>query len=158
MRERMRARLRRRLFEPLARQLTQGVSPPRLAAALALGFALGCLPVLGATTALCAVAGVALRLNQPAVQVANYAAYPVQLVALVPFLRLGAWLFGAPPVSFAPGEIRAQLAAGVLDAVARYGGAILRAVAAWALVAPFAAAALYVALRPVVARVAARRA
>ena len=58
--------LRARLLDPLARQLTQGVSPARLALALALGIVLGTLPVLGATTVLCALAGVTLRLNQPA--------------------------------------------------------------------------------------------
>jgi uncharacterized protein (DUF2062 family) len=153
----MRAFLQRRIIEPLARQLTQGVTPRRLAVAVALGFVLGCLPLLGATTALCALMGVALRLNQPAVQVANYLAYPVQLAAYLPFFHLGARLFGAPAVSFTPGEVRAQLAVGVGETLARYGWANLRAVAAWALVAPIGAAALYLVLRPVLARVAGRR-
>jgi uncharacterized protein (DUF2062 family) len=153
----MRAFLKRRIVDPLARQLTQGVTPGRLAAALALGFVVGCLPLLGMTTALCAIAGVALRLNQPAVQVANYLAYHVQLAAYLPFFHFGARLFGAPPVSFTLGEIRAQLAVGVGETVARYGWANLRALAAWAIVAPVAAALIYALARPTVARVAGRR-
>jgi uncharacterized protein (DUF2062 family) len=149
--------LRRRVVEPLERQLTQGVSPGALALALSLGVVLGSLPVLGTTTALCALAAVALKLNQPAIQVANYAAYPLQLALYVPFFRAGAWLFGEPPVSFTIGEVRARLEADLAGTIQAYGGANARAVAAWALVAVPAALALHVALRPVLARAAARR-
>ena len=144
--------LRARLLDPLARQLTQGVSPGRLALALALGIVLGTFPVLGATTALCALAGVALRLNQPAIQVANYVAYPLQLALFLPFFRAGAWLFGAPPVPFTLADVKASLARDAWGTVAAYAGANLRAVVAWALVAPVAAAALRLALRPLLAR------
>jgi hypothetical protein len=37
----------------------------------------------------------ALRLNQPAIQAANYAVMPVQIGLILPFLRLGGWLFCA---------------------------------------------------------------
>jgi uncharacterized protein (DUF2062 family) len=52
--------------------LTQGISPRRLAFTLALGFAIGCIPVVGIPTALCALLALALRLNLPAIQAANY--------------------------------------------------------------------------------------
>ncbi len=148
----MRALLRRRLVEPISRQLTQGASPSRLALALAMGLVLGTIPILGATTALCAIAGVALGLNQPAIQVANYAAYPVQLALFVPFFKAGAWLFGAAPVTFTLADARAALARDVWGTAVVWAGANLRAVAAWALLAPPVALALYVALRPLLAR------
>lgn len=154
----MRGWWKRRVLEPLARQLKQGVSPGQLALALALGLVVGALPVLGLTTALCAVLALALRLNQPAIQVANYAAYPLQLVLYLPFFHAGAWLFGAPRVSFTLPEIRAALAADAWGTVQRYAGANLRAVGAWGAVAPVAVLALYAALRPLLARAAARRA
>jgi uncharacterized protein (DUF2062 family) len=72
--------------------LRQGISPRRLALTLALGFGLGCIPVVGIPTALCAMVALAFRLNQPAIQAANYAAMPSQLALIVPFVRLGAWL------------------------------------------------------------------
>jgi uncharacterized protein (DUF2062 family) len=154
----MRDFLRRRVAAPLAAQLTQGVSPAKLALGLALGVALGVFPVLGTTTVLCALAAAGLRLNQPAVQVANYLAYPLQLALLVPLFQAGAWLFGEPPVSFTLSQIQAALAADASGTIARYLGANLRAVAAWALLATPAAAALYLALHAVLGRVAARRA
>jgi uncharacterized protein (DUF2062 family) len=144
--------LRRRLLEPLLRQLRQGVTPTRLAWALALGLVVGCFPVLGTTTLLCAALGLALRLNQPALQVANYLAYPLQLALLLPLFRLGAWLFGAAPVAFTLAGIRAAAAADPWGTLARYGGANLRAVVAWALLAGPAALLLRLALAPLLAR------
>jgi uncharacterized protein (DUF2062 family) len=82
----------------VAAWLGQGVSPRRLALTLALGFAIGCIPVVGIPTLLCAALALALGLNQPAIQAANYAAMPLQLLLIVPFFRLGGWLFRASPI------------------------------------------------------------
>ena len=154
----VRAFLRRKVVDPIARQLTQGVSPSKLALAVALGVVLGALPVLGATTALCALAGAALRLNQPAIQAANYAAYPLQLALYVTLFRAGASLFGVAPLAFTVADAQALLARDPWGAVEAYAGANARAVVAWAVVAPVAALALYAVLRPVPSQVAARRA
>ena len=72
--------------------LRQGISPRRLALTLALGFAIGCIPVVGIPTLVCAALALALRLNLPAIQAANYLAMPFQVLLIVPFVRLGAWL------------------------------------------------------------------
>ena len=69
--------------------LRKGVSPRRLALTLALGFVLGCIPVLGIPTALCAMVALLFRLNLPAIQAANYAAMPFQVALIVPLARLG---------------------------------------------------------------------
>ncbi len=84
--------------------LGQGISPQRLAVTLALGFAVGCIPVIGIPTVLCAGLALALRLNLPAIQAANYAAMPLQFALIVPFVRLGGrittWLPGAESTRF----------------------------------------------------------
>lgn len=69
--------------------LLDGLSPERLAITLALGFVLGFIPVIGLPTALCAILAASLRLNLPAIQVANYAAMPFQIALIVPFVRMG---------------------------------------------------------------------
>src|ERR1700742_5003730 len=79
----------------MAGWLRMGVSPRRLALTLALGFAIGCLPVFGIPTALCAVVAVTFGLNVPAIQAANYAAMPLQLALALPFVRLGGWMFAS---------------------------------------------------------------
>ena len=80
--------------------LRQGISPRRLALTLSLGFVVGCIPVVGLPTGLCAVIAVAFGLNQPAIQAANYLAMPFQVALIVPLLRLGARLL---PVAVSPG-------------------------------------------------------
>lgn len=80
----------------VAHWLLQGVSPERLALTLALGCAIGCIPVVGVPTLLCAALALALKLNLPAIQAANYLVMPLQLVLIVPFVRLGGWLIASP--------------------------------------------------------------
>ena len=53
--------------------------------------------MLESTTLLCLAVAPVFGLNQPAMQLANYLAYPLQLVLLIPFFRLGARLFGIDP-------------------------------------------------------------
>jgi uncharacterized protein (DUF2062 family) len=81
----------------MAGWLQMGMSPRRLALTLALGFAIGCLPVFAIPTALCAVVAVTFGLNVPAIQAANYAAMPLQLALVLPFVRLGGWMFASGP-------------------------------------------------------------
>jgi uncharacterized protein (DUF2062 family) len=80
------------LRAPTDRLLRQGITPQRLALTLALGFALGCLPLIGIPTALCAMVALLFRLNLPAMQAANYIAMPFQLALIVPLARLGVWI------------------------------------------------------------------
>jgi uncharacterized protein (DUF2062 family) len=113
--------------------LSQGISPRRLALTLALGFAIGCIPVVGIPTILCATVALALRLNLPAIQAANYAAMPLQLALIVPFMRLGRWLVCTEPARiFAP---RPVVHLPSLEIAARMGSLAGQAMLAWLLVA-----------------------
>ena len=78
-----------------AMALRQGITPRRLALTLALGFAIGCFPVFGVPTVMCALLAVSLRLNLPIIQAANYLVMPLQLLLLVPFIKLGGWVFSS---------------------------------------------------------------
>ena len=136
------------LRDVVRRELSKGLSPDKLAFTIAIGFVIGTFPILGTTTALCVVAALALRLNHPVIQAANYLASPVFVVLLVPFLRLGAWLFrdAAIPLDYA--ALRAVFAAGWFAAIAQLGSLLFHGVVAWLLVAPVLVGVLYVGLRP----------
>jgi len=77
--------------------LRQGITPRRLALTLALGFAIGCLPVIFVPTLLCTALAFALKLKLPAIQTANFAAFPFQLALAAPLARLGGWLLHLSP-------------------------------------------------------------
>jgi uncharacterized protein (DUF2062 family) len=135
----------------VAEWLRQGVSPRRLALTLALGFAIGCIPVVGLPTALCALLAVALRLNLPAIQAANYAVMPLQLVLIAPFMRLGAWLFAWGPRHTV--GLRPLLHLSPLNLLAALTGFAGQALLAWLVIAIPAVAILTAALTLVFRRV-----
>ena len=95
--------LHRRILTPILDLLRQGITPEKIALSIALGITLGVTPVLGSTSILCFLAAVVFRLNVPAIQLVNYFVYPLQFALLIPFIRMGEWIFAArPPVSPSP--------------------------------------------------------
>jgi uncharacterized protein (DUF2062 family) len=140
--------LLRRVLARLRAQLARGASPEDLALSLGIGVTLGLFPVLGATTVLCLVVGLALRLNHPALQVANYLVAALQLPLIYPFVRLGERLVGSEPASFSIPELLAAFEASPAGFLARWGLTGLHGVLGWALVAPFLAWMLYAVLLP----------
>ncbi|MGC1491075.1 MAG: DUF2062 domain-containing protein, partial [Candidatus Acidiferrum sp.] len=134
---------RRRIVRPIVELLRQGVTPEKLALSLALGVALGVFPVLGTTTALCAIAAFVLRLNLPAIQIVNYFVYPAQFALLIPFFRLGEKLFGAPHLPLSISQILAMFRASYWHAMEKLWTTTWHAVAAWTLVAPLIIAVTY---------------
>ncbi|HEY1257174.1 MAG TPA: DUF2062 domain-containing protein [Terracidiphilus sp.] len=114
-----------------AEWLRQSISPQRLALTLALGVAVGCLPVIGVPTLICAALAVALRLNLPAIQAANYAVMPLQLLLIVPFVRLGGRLFGSGRAKAAGSMLHAPW----MGLLTQAGGLAGQALLAWLLIA-----------------------
>lgn len=131
--------------------MRQGISPQRLALTLALGFAIGCIPVVGIPTFLCAALALMLGLNLPAIQAANYAAMPLQLLLIVPFVHLGGRIY-----AFGPGQsfdARALLHSSLTATVSQMGGLAGRALLGWLLIAIPAVALMTVLLIPLLRRV-----
>jgi uncharacterized protein (DUF2062 family) len=145
----MREFLQRRLLTPLLALLRQGVTPRELALCLALGTTIGLIPVLGVSTVLCALVALALRLNMPAIQLVNYLLTPLQLILIIPLLRFGEYLAGAPPFPVTLQSGLALLSQGVIDALRILATAIAHATLGWLAVAPLFAFVLYRGLEPV---------
>jgi hypothetical protein len=113
--------------------LRQGISPRRLALTLALGLAIGCIPVIGIPTVLCGALALAFGLNLPAIQAANYLVMPLQLLLIVPFVRLGGRLF-----RFGSGRATGALAllhSSPTVLFSQWGWLTLQALLAWLVVA-----------------------
>jgi uncharacterized protein (DUF2062 family) len=128
--------LRRKVRDPLVAELRQGVTPEALATAVATGASLGLLPFLGTTTAACALAGRLARLNHLALQLTNYLLAPVQLLLIIPFVRLGEWLTGAEPVAIDLATVARVFTETPGLFFERFGLAGLHAALAWAVVVP----------------------
>ena len=130
--------------------LSQSVSPRRLALTLALGLAIGCIPIFGISTLVCAALAFALRLNLPAIQAANYAVMPLQLLLILPFIRLGGWLMSSGQVQVARASTLAH--ASPLAIIQQFGGLAVQALAAWLILAVPAGILLTAASTPLLRR------
>lgn len=149
--------LRRRIVRPIVELLRQGVTPEKMALSLALGVALGVFPVLGTTTALCALAAFILRLNLPAIQIVNYFVYPLQIALLIPFFRAGEKLFDASHLPLSAGQILAMVHASFWGATRFLWTTVWHAAVAWCLLAPAFVGLAFLALVPLLRRVAGRQ-
>lgn len=137
---------KRRIADPVIALLKEGLSPEKLALSLAVGAALGLFPIMGATTVLCLLAGMMFRLSHPALQLVNYAMYPLQVSLILAFVRVGERLLGAAPVVFSPLTLVARFQQDPALFLAEFGVTGLRGILGWFVVAPFVALALYFAL------------
>lgn len=139
----MRNALHRWLIGPIAALLSQGITPRKIALSIAVGAIVGIFPVLGATTVLCTLAAAALRLNLVAVQTVHYAMTPVQVLLIIPFVRVGEHLLGVPPQPLSIAGGMDLIAQGALHAIVVLWDAIVHAFVGWLAIGPPAIALCY---------------
>ena len=142
----------------MVKLLRQGITPEKLALSLALSAALAVIPAFGWSVWLCALAGVALGLNLPAMQAVNYFLYPAQVALLLPFFRLGERLFRAPHLPLSVSQIFSMVHANFWEAIKLLWSTTWHAMVVWALLAPFAVGLIYLVLLPIFRRTVKRHA
>jgi uncharacterized protein (DUF2062 family) len=143
----------KKILGPLMGFITQGLSIQKLTLSLAFGITLGTFPMLGVSTILCTLAALTLRLNMPVIQFANYLAYPLQILLLVPYYHIGGLLFNVQQnIDFdiirhvLTGSTQKELVTMLLEST-------FYAIGAWLLISPLLLALLYTSLKPVLVRV-----
>jgi uncharacterized protein (DUF2062 family) len=134
-----------RIISPVVKRLqivmTCGLTPQKFALTLCIGTALGVMPLVWGTTLICILLAHFFGLNQVALQSVNYLLYPVQLSLLVPFYKLGAWLFPWGPQ--VPPNLLATMIRNPLSSLNILGWITLKSLAAWLLTALPAALLFY---------------
>ncbi len=148
---------RRRVVGPLLVQLTQGVTPDRIALTVAVGTACSLLPFLGFTSLMNLGVGLWLRLNQPILQTLNQLLGPVQLALILGYVRVGEKIWRAEPMPLSIGILLKAFKDDPWAFVQRFGWTGVHAATAWALSAPLIVATLYYGLRPVLRRLGTKR-
>jgi hypothetical protein len=87
---------RRRIVDPVVAQLTQGLTPHKIALTVAIGSSIALFPILGTTTIICLLVGIVMKLNQPIIQAVNYACTPIHFPFIFFSFRWGNRWFGNP--------------------------------------------------------------
>jgi uncharacterized protein (DUF2062 family) len=150
----------RQVIDPIALQMTQGITPEKIALTLAVGSALALFPIIGTTTLLCLLFGILLRLNQPIIQLVNMLCASIHFPVIVGLFRMGHLMYGVPYAHLGTGVIHHMLDTFWEDPgkfFERFGIDALHAIVAWALVAPLWMLIVYAFSLPVLREVIRRR-
>jgi uncharacterized protein (DUF2062 family) len=147
----------KRVRDPIVAQLTQGITPHKIALTLAVGSACALFPLLGTTTLLCLLAGIVLRLNQPMIQMVNFLCYPIHIPLIFYMVHWGRRLFGETNTRFGMRELKAfgNLLWDDFPAfMHRFGTTALEATVVWAIAAPIWIALIYYSTLPMLKEIA----
>ncbi len=150
----------RRIRDPIVVQLTQGITPEKIALTIAVGSACALFPVFGVTSIICFIAALVLRLNQPIIQILNQLLLPVHVATFVLCVRLGETLFRAPTgdrLELHPRKIYQEYFESFwshpIQALTHYfkdnADSVFYSIVAWAILLPIYVPLVYYALRPV---------
>jgi len=97
--------LYRRVALPVFALLRMGASPENLAWSIAAGLLIGINPILGSTTILCLALAFIFRLNIAASQLGNHIVYPLELILVIPFIRIASRIFHTAPMPLSANEL-----------------------------------------------------
>jgi uncharacterized protein (DUF2062 family) len=89
----------------IVQALSQGITPRKLAVTCALGVVIGIFPIFGTTTLFCLAVALIFRLNIPLIQLVNYLVAPLQLILILPFIRMGTYVFRLNPFPYTAEEL-----------------------------------------------------
>lgn len=115
--------------------LKQGLDSKKLVLCLALTLYISVFPILGTITALLTLVMLQLKLNLPLAISFSYLLTPVQLLCMIPFLRLGEKLWGVEHYPLDIEKIRSSFSDGILEMLSLFSGKILLAVLGWLVIA-----------------------
>ena len=135
--------LKKTILKPIQQQLKQGISAEKLAWTIALGSVIAVFPILGTTTYLCIAVALFCKLNQVIIQVVNYALYPLQLLCIPLWIRLGEFLLGGAPASVAWSNMKDKLLTDSYNFLLQFWHLIIQALVGWLIVAPIFAFVVY---------------
>lgn len=118
--------------------------------ALTSGAVIGVFPVLGIATVTCTGIAALYRLNLPAIQLANYLVFPMQVILFFPFLYMGEVLTGNSLDDISKTKLLETFDLGFLPAVQELTQYFVLASLGWALALVPLFVILYFALKKVI--------
>jgi uncharacterized protein (DUF2062 family) len=139
----------RRITDPIVAQLTQGLTPQKIALTVAIGSAIAMFPILGTTTLICLLVGIVMKLNQPIIQAVNYACTPIHIPFIWFAFQQGDRLFGSTHSGVQFKVMMRMLHRHPLDFVEIYSMTAVHAIVVWAILVPFWATIIYYIMLPI---------
>lgn len=75
----------------------QGLTPKEIALSIIVSGLIGIIPVLGVSTFMITTLSLKSKLNLPLMIAFNYLMWPVQILLIIPFIRIGGFIFSVQP-------------------------------------------------------------
>lgn len=128
--------------------MREGLTAEKLSCAMALGLTIGMFPCPWGATVLCAFLAFLLGINPVAIQIANYLAWPLQIILFIPFFQAGQKLFsfGQP---FSVENLAFSSFHQQFDSLKLFLVADIKALMVWLLVSPLIYFSIYFLAMPV---------
>jgi uncharacterized protein (DUF2062 family) len=124
------------VVDPVVKQMTQGITPEKIALTLAVGSACGVFPIPGTTTLICLFIGIALKLNQPIIQLINGILTPIHVALFFLFIRLGDLMTRTPHIRVSFHALETMLWDDPRHFLRLFDGVLLHALLGWIVLAP----------------------
>ena len=127
--------IHQRVILPLRIIPAGGLSDEKIAFSLMLGVLTGCFPVLGGTTVLGFILAGIFRQNLAIIQAINWLLAPIQLILIIPLIRLGSGIFRSKEIIVSIEQVQHAFEIGVTEGIRFMGILNLYGIIAWLLLA-----------------------
>lgn len=120
---------------PVSNIRKEGISSEALALSISIGIIGGAFPLIGFASYICLFLTLAFKQNIIIVQAVNWLSYPIQIILLIPFMKLGNTILGSSDMTITIHQIIVAFQSGMMHGVKLIGIFSLYGVIAWAVIA-----------------------
>jgi hypothetical protein len=115
--------------------LSQGLSAKKITQSIIFSALFTVIPLFGVSTFLITLISIKKRLNLPIMIALSYVIWPFQILLLIPFMKIGEFIFSIPPRNHSIDEILALYQENFFKLISQLSLDLLYALIAWILVA-----------------------
>jgi len=115
--------------------LQQGLSPKELSQSLIVSGLISTIPILGVSTFMITTVAVKRRLNLPVMISLSYLMWPIQILMIIPFIRVGEFIFSVPRNNHTVDEIVASFQNSFFQTLSQLSFELLCGLGGWLLTA-----------------------
>ena len=123
------------LWEKTKNLFKQGLTPKQLALSLVISLLISIFPFFGISTIVLTCLALSFRLNLPIMIASSYIFGPLKFLVLIPFIHLGATLFGAEHTLLTYDDIKSSFDVGFFDTLVTLSYELLCGAIGWVLTA-----------------------
>lgn len=124
----------KKIWSKIKKLFKQGLTPIQLAMTITMAVLVSLFPIFGITTIVLTAIALPMRLNLPIMIVLSYIIEPLKILLLIPFINIGAYLFGAEHTLLSFSAIKESLSIDVVVTLKDLSYELLCGTVGWAII------------------------